>query len=129
MLKRHSPASFSLARVVIDERGLAKGAPAGARRVLFLNQALANLLHLIRQDEIREFSLRHDLMEQVAHALIQHRATAIGNGTLNRCGIEHLFELLGQHLVLLGPLFGDDRLDDFSKCGLVAPYAGLDKAN
>lgn len=29
----------SLAQVVVDEQGLAKGSPAGARRVLFLNQA------------------------------------------------------------------------------------------
>ena len=97
--------------------------------MLLLNQALANLLHFIRQDEIREFSLRHYFMEQFAHTLIQHRATTIGNGAFNRRGVEHLLKLLCQHLVLLGSLFGDNRLDDLSKGGLVSPNAGLDKAN
>ncbi len=47
--------------------------------MLFLNQTLTNLQHLIREDEIGQLSLGHNLMEQVTHALIQHRTTAIGN--------------------------------------------------
>ena len=97
--------------------------------MLFFNQGLANLLHLIWKDELRQFSLGHNLMEQTAHSLIQHWGTDIGIAVLNRHDSDYFFELLRQHLVLLSSLFGDDRLDDLSKANLVAPYAGLDKTN